>query len=214
MSAEHPSFEDLSAVDQPEQEQETVRAQEQHEVLHPGSFEGRFEWESNDEAIGEAEMRARESCAVLKWPEEKTDELVHAVRVAVKNAVMHNLEISAAEDDGDAIDGANIAAEQSDGAAQKVSMEIYASERKMRVVVEDKGDFVGARPTPVPGSAIEDHSIMLDNASMAEMVENCDQVDSEPGRLTLIKYRDGRPEAAGAEGWEDDDDGDENEGNL
>jgi anti-sigma regulatory factor (Ser/Thr protein kinase) len=215
MSAEHPSsFEDFSAASEwPEQEQEQEQeqkpAQEQPEASHVGSFERGFVWESNLDAINEAEMRTRESCEALHWPEEKNEEFSLAVREAVTNAVIHgNLDIR--RNDGEtlaAYDERRDVAMRSEGGKKKVNVEIYAKEREIRVVVTDEGNFVAElRPVSDVEGNDDERTMMPSGRGLEIILNGCDAVESAPGQLTLIKYRDGKPKEVNGEGGDDEDD--------
>jgi anti-sigma regulatory factor (Ser/Thr protein kinase) len=204
MSAEHPpSFEDFSAVDWPEQEQEQEQkpAQEQSEILHVGSFERGFVWESNLEAINEAEIRTRESCEALHWPEDKTEEFSFAVREAVANAVIHgNIGIRRNEGETlDAYDERRDAAMRGEGGKKKVNVEIYARESEMKAVVKDEGNFVAELRQASDVEGDEEQTMVPSGRGLRIILNGCDEVESAPGQLTLIKYRDGKPKTTGVE---------------
>ena len=217
MPAEHPSLEDFSAAaDWAEQEQKPV--QEQPEVSHVGSFERGFVWESNLDAINEAEVRTRESLEALHWPQDTIDDFALAVREAVTNAVIHgNLGLQRSEDETlVAYDEKRDIAMRSESGKNKVNMEIYASEREIKVVVTDEGDFVAEPKQISDEEGGEDRTMMPSGRGLRIIVGACDEVESAPGQLTLIKYRDGKPKEVDAEDGENEDGGsdEENVGHL
>ncbi|MDR3582037.1 MAG: ATP-binding protein [Candidatus Pacebacteria bacterium] len=194
------SFEYHDSVDPSEFELEQGQEQEQAEPEQAGSFERGFVWDSGLEAVDEAEEKVRESLAALNWPEEKIDDVALAAREAVANAVIHgNLGIQHMDGETpDSYDARWRAASQGEGGDKKVNLEIYASEKEVRVVVTDEGNFVAA-PEPVPDPENEGRGMMPSGRGIGIIVEKCDAVEAAPGQLTLIKYRDGSPETADVE---------------
>ncbi len=177
---ENPS-EDLPAADSLEQEQP--------EISQAASFERGFAWDSKLETVNEAEEKVRESLEALNWSKNEIEDIASAVRNAAENAVIHNLGIR--KNGYKEFDAAIAAAEHGENGTKKVNMEIYASEREIKVVVTDEGDFL-AEPKPVPGSASEDRSMMPGENDIDEILQKCDAIETAPGQITLIKYRGGR----------------------
>jgi len=160
-----------------------------------GSFERGFVGDSNLETIDNAETVVRESLGTedLKWPADKIEDIALAVREAVANAVIHgNLEVHHKK--GETLEDYDErwrAAAQGENGAKKVNMEIYASERAVRVVVTDEGNFV-AEPEPVPDAESDERVMMPSGRGIMTIVGNCDAVESAPGQLTMTWYRDGK----------------------
>ncbi len=75
---------------------------------------------------------------------------------------------------------------------KRVNMEIYASEREVKVAVKDEGGFI-AEPNSVSDFVGETPSLVPSGRGLKIIFDGCDDVESGPGRIVLIKYRDGRP---------------------
>jgi anti-sigma regulatory factor (Ser/Thr protein kinase) len=191
---------DPSEFELEQQGRELEQTHEQPEAALAGSFERGFVWDSHLETINEAERAVTESLEALHWPEGEIEDFVPAVREAVTNAVIHgNLGMRRNDDESlEEYDARWRAAEQSSDGAKKVNMEIYASVGGIKVVVTDEGKFI-AEVKPVPDAEGDERVMMPSGKGMRIIVDKCDAVVAAPGQLTLIKYRNGQKESAGAE---------------